>query len=140
VVNRAAAPNLGLGIDSFHSFATKTDLDALDEIPTEKLYLVQLADFMWQEIRSVAERIETARHFRVFPGEGVHSAELVALVNRLDALGYAGDYSFEVFNDDYQQIPMRIVTARARRSALWLADDVLRRSVPLPGQMRLRRG
>jgi hypothetical protein len=31
------------------------------------------------------------------------------------------------------------VSQRARRSALWLAEDVLRRSVPLPGQLRLRR-
>jgi len=30
------------------------------------------------------------------------------------------------------------VAQRARRSALWLAEDVLRRSVPLPGQLRLR--
>jgi len=31
------------------------------------------------------------------------------------------------------------VAARGWRSALWLAEDVLRRSVPLPNQMRLRR-
>ena len=39
----------------------------------EKIFLVQLADFMWQEIRSVEESITTARTFRVFPGEGVHA-------------------------------------------------------------------
>ena len=32
----------------------------------------------------------TARTFRVFPGEGVHSAELVDLVLKLDTLGYDG--------------------------------------------------
>ena len=58
-------------------------------------------------------------------------------MTRLDALGYRGDYSFEVFNDDYQQMPPATVAARARRSALWLAEDVLRRSVPLPNAMRL---
>jgi hypothetical protein len=61
------------------------------------------------------------------------------LVLRLDALGYRGDYSFEVFNDDYQQIPLAAVADRARRSALWLGEEVLRRSVPLPNAMRLRR-
>jgi sugar phosphate isomerase/epimerase len=76
--------------------------------------------------------------FRVFPGEGVHSEALADLVRRLHALGYRGDYSFEVFNDDYQQIPLPVVAQRARRSALWLGEDVLRRSVPLPNQMRLR--
>jgi len=138
VVSRADVPNLGLGLDSFHLFATQTPLDDLELLDPEKIFLVQLADFMWQEIRSVEERITTARHFRVFPGEGVHSEALADLVRRLHALGYRGDYSFEVFNDDYQQIPLPVVTQRARRSALWLGEDVLRRSVPLPNQMRLR--
>ncbi|MBK9987259.1 MAG: sugar phosphate isomerase/epimerase [Betaproteobacteria bacterium] len=138
VVSRADVPNLGLGLDSFHLFATQTPLEDLELLDPEKIFLVQLADFMWQEIRSVEERITTARHFRVFPGEGVHSEALADLVRRLHALGYRGDYSFEVFNDDYQQIPLPVVAQRARRSALWLGEDVLRRSVPLPNQMRLR--
>jgi sugar phosphate isomerase/epimerase len=94
---------------------------------------------MWQEARSFEERMTTARHFRVFPGEGVHSAQVADLVLRLDALGYRGDYSFEVFNDDYQQIAPAAVAERARRSAQWLGEEVLRRSVPLPGAMRLRK-
>ena len=57
---------------------------------------------------------------------------------RLDRIGYRGDYSFEVFNDDYQQMPLPMVSERGQRAALWLAEDVLRRSVPLPNQMRLR--
>jgi len=138
IVCRADAPNLGIGIDSFHAFASKTSLEDLDMLDPDKIFLVQLADFMWNEIPSVEERINTARHFRVFPGEGVHSEALAELVTRLDSLGYRGDYSFEVFNDDYQQMPLPAVAERARRSALWLGEDVLRRSMPLPGRMRLR--
>jgi sugar phosphate isomerase/epimerase len=138
VVSRADAPNLGLGIDSFHILAAKTPLAELDALDPDKIFLVQLADFMWQEARSFEERIATARHFRVFPGEGVHSAQVAELVLRLDAIGYRGDYSFEVFNDDYQQIPPAAVAQRAQRSAVWLGEDVLRRSVPLPGAMRLK--
>jgi sugar phosphate isomerase/epimerase len=93
---------------------------------------------MWQETRTFEERMATARTYRVFPGEGVHTPQVVELVRRLDALGYAGDYSFEVFNDDYVQMPLPMVAERARRSALWLAEDVLQRSVPLPGQLKLR--
>jgi sugar phosphate isomerase/epimerase len=139
IVCRADMPNLGLGLDSFHLFATKTPLDDLELLDADKIFLVQLADFMWTEIKSVEERISTARHFRVFPGEGVHSADLAALVSKLHNLGYRGDYSFEVFNDDYQQIPLPTVAERGRRSALWLAEGVLRRAVPLPNQLRLRR-
>jgi sugar phosphate isomerase/epimerase len=139
IICEADMPNLGLGFDSFHMFATNTSLDELEMLDPAKVFLVQLADFMWTEIKSVEERIATARHFRVFPGEGVHSQALVALVTRLHSLGYRGDYSFEVFNDDYQQMPLPIVAQRAWRSALWLGEDVLRRSVPLPNQIRLKR-
>jgi len=138
VICRADAPNLGIGIDSFHAFATNTPLDGLDTLDVRKIFLVQLSDFMWQETRTVEERISTARTFRVFPGEGVHSAQVADLVLRLAALGYRGDYSFEVFNDDYQQMPLPMVAQRARASARWLGEEVLRRSVPLPNRMRLK--
>lgn len=138
LIAQADMPNLGLGFDSFHMFATKTELDDLELLDTHKIFLVQLADFMWNEIKTVEERISTARTFRVFPGEGVHSEALAALVLKLHELGYRGDYSFEVFNDDYQQLPLATVAQRARRAALWLGEDVLRRSVPLPNQMRLK--
>ena len=138
VVCRADCPNLGLGLDSFHIFAAKTALDEIDYLDPSKIFLVQLSDFMWQEAKTFEERMATARTFRVFPGEGVHSEQLVDLVQKLDRLGYAGDYSFEVFNDDYQQMPLPMVAERGQRAARWLADDVLCRSVPLPNQMRLK--
>jgi sugar phosphate isomerase/epimerase len=133
IVADADRANLGLALDSFHMFAAGTSRDALEEIEPAKIFLVQLADFMWREIRSREERIDTARHFRVFPGEGVHSAEVGELVRALDRLGYRGDYSFEVFNDDYTQLPVALVTERARRSVKWLTDQVSRRSLPLRG-------
>jgi sugar phosphate isomerase/epimerase len=138
VISRADCPNLGVGIDSFHILAAKTPLEGIEDLDPARIFLVQLSDFMWQEARTFEERMATARTFRVFPGEGVHTAELVSLVLKLDALGYAGDYSFEVFNDDYVQMPLPFVAQRARQSALWLADEVLRRSVPLPNQLKLR--
>jgi sugar phosphate isomerase/epimerase len=132
VVCRADCPNLGIGLDSFHIFAAKTPLDSIEELDPERIFLVQLSDFMWQDTPSFEERMATARTFRVFPGEGVHSNELADLVLRLDKIGYRGDYSYEVFNDDYQQLPLHVVAERARRSTLWLSEDVLHRSPPLP--------
>ena len=133
LVAEADRANLGLAIDSFHILATGTSTERLEEVVAGKIVLVQLADFMWREIRSREERIDTARHFRVFPGEGVHSAEVAKLVRTLDELGYRGDYSFEVFNDDYTQLPHAVVAERARRSVKWLTDQVSRRSLPLRG-------
>ena len=138
VVSRADCPNLGIGLDSYHIFAANTPQGEIDNLDPGKIFLVQLSDFMWQETKTFEERMSTARTFRVFPGEGVHSEALVELVQRLERLGYRGDYSFEVFNEDYVNLPLPVVCERARKSAVWLAEDVLRRSTPLPNAMRLR--
>jgi sugar phosphate isomerase/epimerase len=138
VVHRAAVPNLGIGFDSFHCLATRTPPGDLDGIDAQKIWLVQLSDFLWRDVRSPEERIETARHFRVFPGEGVHTAELADMVRRLVANGYRGDFSFEVFNDDYVQLRPSFVAARARRAAEWLGEEVLQRPVPLPTDLPRR--
>jgi sugar phosphate isomerase/epimerase len=131
IVQQADRVNLGLAIDSFHILATGTPLDPLEHVDADRVFLVQLADFMWREVRSNDERIDTARHFRVFPGEGVHGAEVTDLVRRLDRRGYRGDYSFEVFNDDYTQLPLPFVAARARQSVKWITGQVSRRSLPV---------
>jgi 4-hydroxyphenylpyruvate dioxygenase len=133
IVCEGDSPNLGLGLDSFHIFAAKDELEDLDLLDPRRIFLVQLSDFMWHETPTFEERMSTARTFRVFPGEGVHSEELARLVIALDRMGYRGDYSFEVFNDDYQQLPLPLVAERARRAAVWLAEDVLQRAAPLPG-------
>jgi sugar phosphate isomerase/epimerase len=130
IVQAADRANLGLALDSFHILAHKTGLEALEEIEARKVFLVQLSDFLWQEVRSADERIETARHSRVFPGEGVHSEKVIELVRALDEMGYRGDYSFEVFNDDYKQLPLPMVAARARQSVKWITGRVARRSLP----------
>jgi sugar phosphate isomerase/epimerase len=130
LVAEADHPNLGVGVDSFHVLASGTTPEALEDVDPAKIFLVQLADFMWQEVPSFEERIDTARHFRVFPGEGVHGVQVAALVRRLDQMGYRGDYSFEVFNDDYLQLPLAVVAERARQSVRWLTGLVPRRSLP----------
>ena len=130
LVAEADRANLGVTLDAFHILAQKTDLGVLDGIDPAKVFLVQLSDFLWQETRTPDERIETARHYRVFPGEGVHSDQVADMVRRLDAMGYRGDYSFEVFNDDYRQLPLPMVADRARQSVKWIAGVVSRRSLP----------
>ncbi len=138
IVEEADYPNLGLAVDTYHVFASGTGSDVLDDVDPGKIALVQLSDFMWHDTPTPQERITTARHFRVFPGEGAHSPALASLVARLDRIGYRGDYSFEVYNDDFQQLPLAYVAGRARASALWLSEGVLQRALPLPGAMRLR--
>lgn len=134
IVQRADRANLGVCIDSFHVLANcglnGTDFDALATIPGERIAFVQLSDFLWKAVRTPEERIETARHLRVFPGEGVHSAELSRMIRMIDRSGYRGDWSFEVFNDDYLQMPVEAVAQRARDAAMWVAAQSERRSLP----------
>src|SRR5437899_1430190 len=138
VVFRADCPNLGLAIDSFDMLAAQTPLDEVDLLDPQQVFLVQLSDYMWNEMPSPAEQAATATHFRVFPGEGAHSDRLANLVTRLDKIGYRGDYSFDVYNDDYRQMPSEVVANRARQAAEWLGETVLRRALPVPHMERLR--
>jgi len=138
LIGAADCPNLGIGLNSSQIFASGESLEDLELLDPLRVFLVQLSDFMWQEPPALEERGATAEAFRVFPGEGINSEGLAQLVMSLDRLGYRGDYSFDVANDDYLQLPLPTVVERARRSAVWLAEDVLQRSVPLPGALRLR--
>jgi sugar phosphate isomerase/epimerase len=138
VAMRAESPNLGVAVDAFDVLATGVPLDDLDVLDPEQTFLVQLSDCMWQEARTPEEQVAAATHFRVFPAEGARGELLAQFVARLDALGYCGNYSFDVYNDDYLQMPPEAVAARARRSAVWLAETVLRRALPVPNLERLR--
>ncbi|HSV20335.1 MAG TPA: sugar phosphate isomerase/epimerase [Casimicrobiaceae bacterium] len=131
LVSAADRANLGLALDSFHMLARESPLEVLDEIDPAKLFFVQLSDFMWSAPDTAEERRETARHLRVFPGEGAHSVAVADLIRAIDRLGYEGDYSFEVFNDDYVQMQLTRVTARAMRSVHWITGHVSRRSLPV---------
>ncbi len=137
LVYRANCPNLGLAIDVFDVLAAGVPQDDLDAIDPQQIFIVQLSDYMWQEARSTEEQVATATHFRVFPGEGAHSEALAQFVTRLDAYGYYGDYSFDVYNDDYLQMPPETVAERALRAAEWLGETVLRRALPVPNMERL---
>ena len=139
LVFRANCPNLGVAVDAFDVIAAGVPVEDLDAIDPEQIFLVQLSDYMWHELRTAEEQAATATHFRVFPGEGAHSEMLADFVTRLDQQGYYGDYSFDVYNDDYLQLPPEIVAGRARRAADWLGESVLRRALPVPNMERLGR-
>ena len=140
LVFRANCPNLGIAIDAFDVLTARVPLDDLETIDPEQVFLVQLSDYMWQSLASAEEETNTATHFRVFPGEGAHSDDLARFVRALDDIGYCGEYSFDVYNDDYQQMPVETVVGRARDAAVWLAETVLRRALPVPNMERLGPG
>ncbi|TAN30769.1 MAG: sugar phosphate isomerase/epimerase [Castellaniella sp.] len=140
LVSRVRHANLGLVLDAFHFIAGGRALESLNEIPPEKILLVQLADFGVPVFHELGQK--TGDHLRVFPGDGVLHDKVAAFVRHLDWLGYDGDYSLLVFNEDYQALPAQAVAQFAARSAAWVNTQVLRRRLPLnrkgPGHDHLR--
>ena len=129
-------PNLGLDLLRMLDTDIATAQDDLDLLDAQKVFVVQLADVMDGVAVMTCTAAAMGPPIHVFPGEGRCSDALAGLVRRLDRLGFRGDYSFDVVNANYRQIPPATVALRA---AQWLGEDVLRCSVPLPGRMRLRK-
>lgn len=111
LVRAANRANVGLLIDTFHILARGTPNRTVAEIPMERVFLVQIADA--HMIPGLAT-IETARHHRVFPGEG--DLAVPDLMRTLRDCGYAGRFSLEIFNDGYRSEPPSIVARRAMQS------------------------
>ena len=66
VVRRANHPAVGLVLDSFHVLARGTDLSAIRSIPSDKIFLVQMADAPKLDM----DYLSWSRHYRCFPGQG----------------------------------------------------------------------
>jgi len=129
LVCMADMPNLGLCLDTAEVLVSTSADNDLEMLDAQKLFLVQLADTLDNATPDA----------RLFPGEGAHSAELASMLTTLHDLGYRDDYCLSAHNADYLSMPAERVVQRAWNSALWLGQDVLQRSVPLPNQIRLKR-
>lgn len=123
IVRRCGHRAVGLNLDSFHMAVrgddTPATLDELAQVPADRIFLVQLADYFHPYGDQPAHMMELARHQRLFPGEGLHDTR--PLVQWLQAHGYRGRYTFEVFNDDYLQADPAHVAQRGMAAARWLS-------------------
>ncbi|MEO8136864.1 MAG: TIM barrel protein [Betaproteobacteria bacterium] len=118
IVERANHPQLGLILDSFHTFSLKDDPAGIANIPGEKIFFMQLADAPLL----VMDVLQWARHFRSFPGQGQFDLESF-LAHVLEA-GYSGPISLEIFNDVFRERPNRRTAKDAMRSLLYLEGQV----------------
>ena len=119
-VRLADRENVGLGVDAFHMLARSTAPGWFDAVPGDRIFLVQLADYLWD----LDDPVETSAHHRVFPSEGNHSPIVAELVAKLSSIGYAGDFLLDVTNDDYLHLPAAAVATRARNAACWAIDSL----------------
>jgi 4-hydroxyphenylpyruvate dioxygenase len=118
VVRRADHPAIGLVLDTFHTYARKTDLKPLNAIPGDRIFLVQLADAPWLDM----DFLTWSRHFRCFPGQG--DLPLVDFMMAVQATGYQGDLSLEIFNDQFRAGSPRSVAVDGQRSLVYLMDQL----------------
>lgn len=122
VVRRADHPAVGLVLDSFHTFARRTDLKPLSAIPGDRIFLVQLADAPWLDM----DVLSWSRHFRCFPGQG--DLPLVDFMAAVETTGYDGELSLEVFNDQFRAGAPRSVAVDGQRSLIYLMDQLREKS------------
>jgi sugar phosphate isomerase/epimerase len=121
ILDRVEMPNIGVCLD-----AARVSPEALMD---------EYEDLSFVSLVRVADEMPSgggAAMSRVFPGEGLNSARVGEAVKHLERHGYRGPWVFDATHPDYRFMPPQTAADRAGRSARWLAEDVLRRSVPLP--------
>lgn len=116
IVQLADHPAVGVCLDSFHVLSRGHDPAAIEDIPGERIFFLQLADAPALEM----DVLSWSRHHRLFPGEG--DFDLHAFVGHVLRAGYSGPISLEVFNDTFRQTEARQTAVHARRSLRWLED------------------
>ena len=118
IVQLADHPAVGVCLDSFHILSRDHDPAAIEQIPGDKIFFLQLADAP----ALTMDVLSWSRHHRLFPGQGAFDlAEFVRLVL---ATGYSGPLSLEVFNDVFRQSDPNHTAVDAMRSLLVLKEKL----------------
>ncbi len=118
VVRRADHPAVGLVLDSFHVLARGTDLRAIRSIPRDRIFLVQIADAPKLDM----DYLSWSRHYRCFPGQG--DLPVNDFMVALQATGYDGPVSLEIFNDRFRAGSTRSVAVDGHRSLIYMLDEM----------------
>ena len=118
IVRRAAHPNIGVILDSFHTLSRRIDPDSIRAIPGDRIFIVQLADAPLIDM----DLLYWSRHFRNMPGEG--DLPVVDFMRAVAATGYAGPLSLEIFNDQFRGGSPRTISVDGHRSLVYLMDQV----------------
>ena len=128
VVRQAAHPAVGLVLDSFDTLVRKSPLAPIQAIPRDRIFLVQIADAPILDI----DFMSWSRHFRSFPGQG--DLPVLDFMAAVQATGYDGPLSLDVFNDQFRAGSARSVAVDGQRSLIYLLDRLRARTgATIPG-------
>lgn len=110
IVRRADHPAIGIILDSFHTLAPGFPVNAIAAIPADRIFLVQLADAPQLDL----DVLSWSRHFRCFPGQG--NLPVNDFMRAIDATGYKGPLSLEIFNDQFRAQSTKEIAIDGMRS------------------------
>lgn len=119
-VARADHPAVGLAVDTFHLLARGDGAGALDGVPGERIFFLQVADAPALDMNV----LEWSRHHRCFPGQG--TLDVVPVAAKVLEAGYRGPVSLEVFSDVVREAESGDTALDAYRSLLFLEDQLRR--------------
>ena len=129
VVRRADHKSIGLVLDSFHALARRTPVDAIRSIPGDRIFLVQLADAPKFDL----DVLSWSRHFRCFPGQG--ELPVLEFMQAVEATGYDGPWSLEIFNDQFRAGSTTRVARDGLRALIDLKDRLGPQRLPQGGKI-----
>jgi 4-hydroxyphenylpyruvate dioxygenase len=107
---------------SFHVLARGTDLATIRSIPSDRIFLVQMADAPKLNL----DYLSWSRHYRCFPGQGDLPIDDFMLA--LNATGFDGLLSLEIFNDRFRAGSARSVAVDGQRSLIAMLDELRRQT------------
>ena len=117
IVRRAGHPAIGIILDSFHTLAPGFPVGPIAAIPADRIFLVQLADAPQLDL----DVLSWSRHFRCFPGQG--NLPVSDFMKVIEATGYTGPLSLEIFNDQFRAQSTKEVALDGMRSLLLLGRE-----------------
>jgi len=117
IVRRADHPAIGLILDSFHTLAPGFPVGPIGSIPADRIFLVQLADAPQLDL----DVLSWSRHFRCFPGQG--NLPVGDFMQAIDATGYNGPLSLEIFNDQFRAQSTKEVAIDGMRSLQLIGSE-----------------
>ncbi len=99
IVEKAGRKNGGIYYDTLQHYLGGSTLRDLEELPTEYIFGVHLADAHHLNLPPM----EIGRKYRLFPGAG--EVPIYEIVKILHAKGYQSWFALEIFNDEYMKRP-----------------------------------
>lgn len=124
IVRRADHPSIGVILDSFHTLAPGFPVAAIESIPGDRIFLVQLADAPQLDL----DVLSWSRHYRCFPGQG--NLPVGDFMRAINATGYKGPLSLEVFNDQFRAQSTKEVAIDGMRSLMLLGSEPKEQTAP----------